>query len=162
MNYKLESAIRKKARTITKDLTLQDIPINPIDLIYIKYNIKIETIYDDLCGEDGYIFYKKGKYRIYLDINKHPKRRTFTEAHEIGHIALGHFKLSEYERNKYNKFLDMQADLFASELLMPYNLILQLKEKMPILTDASIARRFGVSNIAMEIRIKNLNKMSFK
>lgn len=158
MNCKIENEIRNRAKFITKDLTISDLPVHPVKLMYQIYGMVIDIKYDDLCGEDGYIFRTNGKYRIYIDINKHNRRSNYTEAHEVGHIVLGHFKYKESIRKQYYEYLDYQANLFASELLMPEHLIIEYLNLMPELVPDSLATRFHVSSKTMNIRMKDIEK----
>ncbi len=158
MNCKAEIEIRNRAKFLTKDLTTRDLPVQPIKLIKQIYGVDVDIVYDDLCGEDGYILRANGKYRVCVDINKHNKRKNFTEAHEVGHIVLGHFKYKYEIRRQYYRYLDQQANLFASELLMPEHLIIEYLNILPELTPDSLAKRFHVSSDVMRIRMKDIEK----
>lgn len=106
-----------------------------------------------------------------------PNRRAFTVAHEIGHAALGHPpRIAGYEKRisdpdanvdervgpdkleaqdgvyqAYNArdFLEVEANLFAAELLVPTALVLAATKEDPGWTTDGLARRFGVSEAAM-------------
>lgn len=158
MNYKTEVKIRNRAKFLTNGLAIKDLPVQPIKLIRQIYGVDIDIIYDDLCGEDGYILKANGRYRVCLDINKHNRRKNFTEAHEIGHIVLGHFKYRDEVRRIYYRHLEQQANIFASELLMPEHLIVEHLNALPELTPDSLAKRFHVSSDVMGIRMKDIEK----
>jgi Zn-dependent peptidase ImmA (M78 family) len=101
-------------------------------------------------------------------------RRNFTVAHEIGHLRL-HFQLVSddtptnnlelshrfrpLKQNKQKERFEMQANMFASALLMPKKL---LQNHPEIKRDSHIslyalADDFHVSKQAMQIRLEKLN-----
>ena len=103
--------------------------------------------------------------KIYLNIEDHPTRRTFTIAHELAHYFLKHkpdqygvyYRNSLYKKDKPD--LEKEADCFAAELLMPKKFIIQVKKRYD-LTDNDVdilAKLFGVSNLAMSFRLKNIS-----
>lgn len=144
-----------RGRFFAKDLTILDIPVNPLYLVNDFYDI--DLVYDDLRGEEGYTLHnpKTNKFRIFIDNRFYNRRCNFTVAHEIGHIALGHYhdfdvnNLSNVELN----ILDKEADSFAGEILMPYHIIRQLKTR----NIEGLANTLGVSYKAMETRLSILN-----
>lgn len=87
-------------------------------------------------------------------------RRNFTVAHEVGHYIL-HTK----ENGCFSCVMDMrtrlplerEANMFATELLMPVDAVKSLAANMCI---RRMATYFRVSNQAMEIRVKELDLMS--
>lgn len=104
----------------------------PVDLNKIISSNPSWSKYEGcLYGEDGYTLYKnrngKTAYKICVESFKDYGRKRFTIAHEIGHIALGHFEkyylkpLSDYEEYA----LDQEANMFAGELLMPYDYMVE-------------------------------------
>ncbi len=107
----------------------------------------------------------------------HPLRRRFTVAHELGHMLLhtqeplhvdrqtgvflrNHVSSAGVERN------ETEANLFAAELLMPKEWVLQhfaQRRDPQVVEDAELrelAKRFGVSQQAMTIRLANLGAIS--
>ena len=78
----------------------------------------------------------------------------FTAAHEIGHIILRHFHDYEYYNlsEQEEKILDQEANIVAGELLMSKQLIISSK----LNTLKSLAKRFKVSEQAVEVRLKFL------
>lgn len=106
-----------------------------------------------------------------------PGRRAFTVAHEIGHAAMGHpARLAGHERRisdpdgnvdervgpdeleaqngvyqAYNvlDLMEIEANLFAAELLIPTGVLLATTAENPGWTADELARRFGVSDTAM-------------
>ena len=85
-------------------------------------------------------------------------RSRFTLAHEFGHFML-HTGANQPlaralpgEKLRAFESAEKQADHFAATLLMPEHLILDTDES------EIVAKRFGVSTIAAQIRIEKLNK----
>lgn len=140
---------KDRATMLTINLTSSDLPVNPLKLIKNKY--KTDLIYTDLCGEDGYCFYRRktNAYKIYIDNSLYHKRCNFTVAHEVGHIVLGHMFLPNHIREKYYDVLDKEASAFASELLMPTHLM----NKYIKLSTSNLCNLFDVSHEAMSIRL---------
>lgn len=137
-----------------------DIPIKNIDEVVRKMGgtIKEELITDKLS--DGYISKNGEGFIIVLSPNQSPIRRTFTIAHELGHLFL-HLNYSnreEWEKVNenliYNRFgnseQEYEANEFAASLLMPKD---KYKEVMDSNTDpdnvtvytGNIAQYFNVS-----------------
>ncbi|NBI05796.1 ImmA/IrrE family metallo-endopeptidase [Senegalia massiliensis] len=137
------------------DNKLKKPPINPLSIIETMDNCKYKL--DDLCGEEGYTLYRADKnfYLICINDTLYKPRMSFTTAHEIGHVVLGHFRdyknkeLSEEEE----QILDKEADVFAGEILMPENQI----HSCNLNNIHELKDYFKVSKEAMEVRLKFLN-----
>jgi len=107
-----------------------------IELMSSSYNVVFEfneTLPNNLLGK-----IKFDPFKIYISANliENENRWRFTLAHEIGHLIL-HFKLfrglidekSDTERNcsvlkPENKRVELQANIFASHLLLPNKTLL--------------------------------------
>lgn len=90
-------------------------------------------------------------------------RQRFTVAHELGHFALGHEGMRDPTRNFSATNYDPReaaANRFAAELLMPESAVNELIERRRIRSLRELARRFAVSDVAMEYRLKNLGWLS--
>jgi hypothetical protein len=77
-------------------------------------------------GKDSDVYEHAGVYKIIYNETAHSGRIPFTIAHEIGHIVLNH--LIDFDQTRLSRggltddeyyVLEREADLFASELLMP-------------------------------------------
>jgi hypothetical protein len=80
-------------------------------------------------------------------------RARWTLAHEVGHVCLGHRKDDMVE--------EREANLFASELLVPELVILELQRQLGRkITTSEIGRLFGVSNQAAENRLHQIESKS--
>jgi Zn-dependent peptidase ImmA (M78 family) len=130
----------------------------------------------------GFLMAKGNSGIIVVNQNHHPNRQRFTIAHEIGHFFLHHkkqaaqrlfydTKISMYPRaDSSSSFAEQsettpeqehQANVFASALLMPKDKIEEIFIRKGMVGDESdismLATYFQVSEIAMSIRLKNLN-----
>lgn len=126
----------------------------PADLTQLCKDFGWDILMDDLRGEDGYtIMTPGGKVTICCDnsfSSMATNRYRFTIAHEIGHIVLGHVKMNVFRLSKANRIkIDKQADLFASEILMPYSELAFLED----ISTRELAKKFEVSYQAMDVRL---------
>ncbi|MFJ6025315.1 ImmA/IrrE family metallo-endopeptidase [Brevundimonas sp. NPDC092305] len=107
-----------------------------------------------------------GNYRIVVNANHHPNRQRFTAAHELGHYiyhrdllgqGVGDTRAYRAEGTgmpnpAIRPMHERQANSFAANLLMPMNSI--YGEIGRGITDTKmLADRFGVSEMAMKIRL---------
>lgn len=90
----------------------------------------------------------------------HPNRQRFTIAHEIAHFCRHRFQQAEFEdlsffRNGETNQMEVEANRFASELLMPESIF---KDKVRMFSGSieEIARYFRVSTLAVRVRAKIL------
>jgi hypothetical protein len=88
---------------------------------------------DDLdASEPGWSFPSNGKHYICVNAKDKPERRRFTICHEIAHIALG--LTSEHQQSPWSGSYvrkspeEIWCDVFASELLLPYQLFKPLAD----------------------------------
>jgi Zn-dependent peptidase ImmA (M78 family) len=110
---------------------------------------------------------KDGSYLISVNANDALTRQRFTIAHELGHFIYHKDKMGDgidddkayrstnvgkYHNTKIGQKEETQANRFAANLLMPWDLISHLQEQG--VTDyKDIADRLGVSRHAMCIRL---------
>jgi len=95
--------------------------------------------------------------KIYVNKSHFETRRRFTIAHEIAHFILHKDLIGDgivddalYRSNLSNK-IEAQANSFAAEILMPWDL---LNKYLPTYNNVSdLARIFNVSKSAMSIRL---------
>ena len=106
-----------------------------------------------------------------------PDLRAFTVAHDIGHAALNHSpRIVDFEENideqvgldeleaqdgvyqAYNSRdrLEIEANLFAAELLAPARLVRQATQEDPAWTVEDLAEKFGISETAMLTQLANV------
>jgi len=125
---------------------------------------------DDLSGM---IYIKDGVPIIGVNSLHHPLRQRFTIAHELGHLEL-HREMITSKVHVDKDFpvlmrdpksatgtekVEIEANQFAAELLMPEALIKQALESEPFDIDddgpiEELAKKFRVSKQALEYRIR--------
>jgi Zn-dependent peptidase ImmA (M78 family)/DNA-binding XRE family transcriptional regulator len=107
----------------------------------------------------GFLLQLEGGAVIGVNSGHAPVRRRFSMAHELGHHLLDHserFHIDLAEGNVPGSDYSSEraANDFAAELLMPRRLLTRFAEAQP--ATAWLAKRFGVSEIAMGYRLVNL------
>lgn len=103
--------------------------------------------------EPGWSFENNGKYYICINANDKEERQRFTVCHELAHIVLkipsDHNALPwwSYAKRSQNEIF---CDVFAAELLLPYQLFKPIadKEEISLGTVDNLAVRFLASNTA--------------
>lgn len=114
-------------------------------------------------GIDAYIReISPGMFEIGVNSNHSSTRQKFSMAHEYAHYRLhkGHLsQLAEGERilhrSDERNVLEQQANSFAAEILMPED-IFREEVRRSSGEVAVMAKRFGVSPLALRYRAKNL------
>ena len=107
--------------------------------------------HDPKAGDSGYV--------CYVDSSEPSVRQRFTAAHELGHFALHRHLLGDSHQDNYllraegfTGQQETQANAFAADLLMPRDMIDQ-KMAEGVTTVEALAKAFGVSKVAMSIRL---------
>jgi Zn-dependent peptidase ImmA (M78 family) len=164
------SFARNMAKKVLKDYKLSAVPTDltvifqGLDLKYIQLN--------DAKEIDGAIIEIEGKPAIAVLNKARPlQRQRFTLAHELGHIFLEHIKRDIYDSEetrendvqssgKAKPPKEVEADIFASELLVPYE---QLKKYTADMNNVDkLTGIFQVSKQAMTLAIMNYWKHAGK
>lgn len=155
-------------------------PKVPVERIAARHGIDIRT--DAVDGDiSGFLVRQVGKAGAIIGINRNqsPKRRRFTLGHELGHYFLHNeqgnaevhvdrssrffVKLRDSDSSKGEDTDEMEANLFAAELLMPAKFLevdiarhggFDLSEDDD--TVGKLAERYGVSTQAMSYRLAYL------
>lgn len=152
----------KVAQTLLTETNISQAPI-PLEKI-LKY-LEINLMEYDFPKKVSAVLLKEGGLLVAgVNKNHHPNRRRFSIAHEIGHYKLGHHidlimdteEISEgrFDTTHENVLLEQEANHFASELLMPNDL---LKTDFSQTKDAKqIALKYQVSEQALWIKLMKL------
>ena len=164
--------LRRYAQDILRRAKAYTVPV-PLDKVAKHLGISVN--YEPFDGELSGMIAKKGQHAV-IGVNslQSNNRQRFTLAHEIGHYALHDFDVhvdkSFVVRNRDSKSSlaidheEIEANRFAAELLMPKDLLEADLDKFEIdIEDAEtiqhMARRYGVSEQAMTLRIVNLVRL---
>jgi IrrE N-terminal-like domain len=124
--------------------------------IAVDFNVAIERVElpDTL---PGFVAQIRGRWFIFVNRYHGSRRRRFTIAHELGHIALDHhgvvFMFGEGQQQ------ERAANRFAAEVLMPEKMIRRAHVRAfeRSLDIGDLADIFLVSKRAMEIRLSELH-----
>lgn len=161
-----------RARQLLARLGIQSAP-TPVEKIAkaLGAHVRFSPFDEELSGM---IYIKDGVPIIGVNSLHHPNRQRYTIAHELGHLEL-HRQLITSEVHVDKNFpvlmrdtksatgtelLEIEANQFAAELLMPSALIkqaltgktLDIDDEGPI---EELAKKFRVSKQALEYRVRN-------
>lgn len=165
---------REAARHLLKELKIASAP-TPIERIIKRKQIVLR--YAPLENDvSGMAYINDGVAIIGVNALHPPNRQRFSAAHELGHHLLHNDLLKErvhidkqigiLHRNEISSlgtdWREIEANAFASELLMPTDLLLQELQKDVNIFDEdqtdALAKKFRVSASAMGFRLANLNE----
>lgn len=129
MNYRDYQNVRDAAWRILLDCGIDRLPVD-LNIICKKLGVRVipfTTYWPELPPianeRDGMTFYKNAAPIILYDNRKPPERIRFTVAHELGHLVLGHVKVTQFSPigrgGHANNRLERAADQFAARLLAP-------------------------------------------
>lgn len=105
---------------------------------------------------------ERSQYLIMYNDTQNPGRVRWTQAHEIGHIILGHFsvaqdsRIAEGETGEFAKQFEQEADYFAWNLIAP----LPIMREMDIRSTEQTRRVFGLSAQAAALHYDRFTKWS--
>lgn len=157
----------KAAQRILKEHGVKAPPVQ-VERIIKAYGLLLE--YSPLEDEiSGMAYIKDGTGIIGINSLHHPNRQRFSVAHELAHHILHADELRKAvhvdkaifrneESSKATDPLEIQANAFAAELLVPREFLMTVVGTTPIdLEDdakvESLARRFRVSPSMMRLRL---------
>lgn len=148
----------------------------PVDVEELARSLGVTILKDSLDPEVSGLLYRRADSTVIAVNRDHPEtRRRFTIAHEVGHLRLhdgrplivdhvvrARINLRDHQSSLATDREEIEANRFAATLLMPSDFV---DEQLPIVlrkglaelaTIDALARKFGVSHQAMEIRLTNL------
>jgi Zn-dependent peptidase ImmA (M78 family) len=160
---------RASAQTVLLEYGVTSLPI-PVEKIVKSKNISLRfSPFDDELS--GMAVIKDGISVIGVNALHHPNRQRFTMAHELGHHVM-HSHLLNGTVHVDKGFalwrgelagqgvdsIEIEANNFASELLLPKQFIEQMSELMDLDLDDDIglqkyAKQFKVSTAALRFRL---------
>ncbi|MCE0504187.1 ImmA/IrrE family metallo-endopeptidase [Roseivivax sp. GX 12232] len=139
----------------------------PVDLEGLASSLGLKVNYAYLpAGISGELVSDNGSFSININAGDPPTRQRFTLAHEIGHyvrhrdlIGTGLDDDRAYRSTNQGRYFntrigpkqETEANKFAANLLMPWDLIEEMQEAG--LNRSQIAGQLGVSEHAMAIRL---------
>ena len=167
-------AIEKRVKAL---LEKQNVTAAPVPVQKIAKSLGARIRRSPLDEELSGMIYLKGRTPI-IGVNAlhHANRQRFTIAHEIAHLELHRESIVDQVHidRKFpvlmrdaksatgTECMEIEANRFAAELLMPTFLLSEMLKKKGFDIDdekplASLARKFRVSKQALEYRIRNMN-----
>jgi Zn-dependent peptidase ImmA (M78 family) len=172
VSRKLSEPVRE-ARKLLADQNITTYPV-PVEKIAksLGADLRFSPLHEDLSGM---IYIKDGVPIIGVNSLHHPNRQRYTIAHECGHLML-HKTMITSSVHVDKNFpvlmrdnvsaqgvidIEIQANQFAAELLMPAEMLIKALSDTPADIDSdapieALARKFKVSKQALEYRIRNL------
>lgn len=140
----------------------------PVDLLDIAEKLGVQVLPGNFSkgffGSDdeisGTFQYVNGVPTCTINESHHINRQRFTLAHELGHFVLEHGEKCDdsktlYRQNGHTDPVEIEANNFAAELLMPKTAVnVLIKDKGCGISE--LADWFQVSEQAMYFRLKNL------
>lgn len=156
---------RDKSWEVLIECKIHTLPLN-LAQIAKYYNItiiKYSESNDKTLTGDGFSTIVNGRLVIYYnDIDSSITRQRFTISHELGHCLLGHVKENirtfryNSEADKYKNPKEMQANVFARDILMPATIL----HSLGISSADEIANICNVSMQSAEIRFNRLMELN--
>ena len=174
MNEQRRRMILRRVRALLQE---NQVTAPPVPVERIARGLSVQLRFSPLDRElSGMVYVKEGTPIIGVNAIHHPNRQRFTIAHECGHLILHRDQVTrEVHVDKAFPMLmrdavsaasvnemEIEANLFAAELLMPEFLLTEALGNAPFDIDddatvSALARRFRVSLSAMQFRLGNLS-----
>jgi predicted transcriptional regulator len=155
----------------------------PVDLAKVAQFLDVSVHYDALEDKvSGVLVIRGGARHALINGTHHSNRQRFSLAHEVGHLVLHDAEgdrlfidtnMRVYQRvgaptdaaysqadSSTKPHEEREANQFASSLLMPEDLVRKESKNLDLADEydvAYLARRFGVSDQAMSIRLQQLD-----
>ena len=138
-----------KARELVRRVKPTAIPV-PVELYAQEVGAVIRPQDDMEADEAGYCFESNGKRFICTNAKDRPERQRFTVCHEVAHLWLGlpsQHGTGPWWSYAKRPLAEILCDVFAAELLLPYDLFHLEAEKASIGMSSidNLAERFQAS-----------------
>ncbi|WP_280569376.1 ImmA/IrrE family metallo-endopeptidase [Chromohalobacter sp. 296-RDG] len=144
----------------------RQLPVDPSvianRLLITKEKLPVQMVESSEVGISGKARFNRAEnvFICEYSANEVSHRQRFTQAHELGHVILGHVNDGR-EPKRDTSFAvrshdpdEVDANAFAAELLMPADYVkTAVKREQDI---SKLARLFDVSTAAMRFRLQNL------
>lgn len=128
-----EFTVILKARELVQRVKVNSIPV-PVERYLQAFNCDLKLDNTLRPGQSGCSFEHKGKRYVVVNDKESEERQRFTVCHEVAHIDLGlpsdhDAPLWSYAKRPQNEIF---CDIYATELLLPYQLFRPLACKAEI------------------------------
>ncbi|MBN1331366.1 ImmA/IrrE family metallo-endopeptidase [Candidatus Dojkabacteria bacterium] len=141
---------RKEASKLLRELKITEAPVK---LSVIVNYLEIDPIVGDenILKKTSAFIDLEDKLLVYKDSDPVVRKR-FSVAHEIGHLVMGHDVKNDIFNIDSTDPREIEANMFAAELLMPYDWVKQDMQKHSMNIDG-LSRKYWVSKEAMGWRL---------
>jgi Zn-dependent peptidase ImmA (M78 family) len=157
MKYLHENSPELYARDIVSSMNLNP----PIDIYNVCDSYNIKVCFEDINTAEAFLVVSGGKKTIIINERKilYTPRKRFTIAHEVGHFFIpwhssqcACYKIGDFDTTNIT---ENEADIFASELLIPTNSILAKIDGKTITLELikELAQEYNVSLGAMTRKV---------
>lgn len=168
MEYKpdIRKAMNAADELLLAALTVTAFPYSVIELIETTTDVQVRSFrYFSQRGinpltfgsKDAIIFSYKGMVIMAYDNMAVRTRIRFSILHELGHFILGHNMDPNIPMALYKK-QEVEANYFAAQLLMPEQVLGELRKRLLCLNAENVKRYFGVSREAADVRLGSLEQ----
>lgn len=150
---------------------IKDFPCNAIDVLKEQTDIKpcsfgrAENKYGipvkSFGSKSASLHENYGRYILFYNEKEIRYRIRFSIFHELGHYLLGH-KMNFKEDTPEYKEQEFEANIFAAQLIIPEQILLELQRRGKQLTPDFLEKRFDVSNDTAIIQLKNLRNSVYR
>ena len=150
-------AVKLLAREVLRDNMIVEPPVIAANLAK-TYGLQVVRVafnenYSHVAG-----FINADSMEIAVNADDSLARQNFTIAHELGHYLREHHKESGYSfllrdpRNSAKNAMEMEANCFAANVLVPYSFLQERMDEFPYATDWQLGNLFGVSSDVIRYR----------
>lgn len=157
MKYLYENSPELYARDIVSSMNLTP----PVDIYSVCDSYDIKVCIEDISTAEAFLVVSGGKKSIIINERKilYTPRKRFTIAHEVGHLFIpwhssqcACYKIGDFDTTDIT---ENEADIFASELLIPTNSILAKIEGKTVTLELikELAQEYNVSLGAMTRKV---------
>lgn len=165
----------KTASNLLKEYNIKNEP--PVNISLLLENIGISLIAKDFseierisgCKKDsilGAAISNNDNLAIFYRADDTYHRKIFTIAHELGHCCIhaDNLKIEHIEYRTINVMdkHEIEANIFAGELLIPYSILKSVYDDFIIPSLKSLSKIFDVSTNVMAARLDYLNLGYYK
>lgn len=158
-------AYSKANEILVTTSAIQSFPYSVKDLVKEQVDVRFRTFakareygvnIEAFGSESALVMRYHGKTIIFYDETKPEPHNKFSILHEAGHIINGH-DFNVVSPDQYANY-EVETNYFASQLLMPEQLLRYLQSRGVTITLSFLMNSFGVSKTAARKRIDNLAK----
>ena len=149
--------------------TLMDFPVNTKRIVKEWSDITVHSFQyakkhgidiEAFGSEAAVIHCKHGRYIIFYNQDDYRPRVKFSILHEFGHYYSGH-ELKKYINDAEYERVEVEANCFAAQILMPEQILNELKRRGAVITVDFLKKHFGVSEEAAQKRIETMGKTNY-